>query len=67
MQFFCIAIPDNKQVLTLATTSTIQWVLPVHLDTPRAVMIKMVLPTGDLLPLRGVYICGCTAVRLHLL
>ena len=24
-------------------------VLPGHLDTPRAVMIKMVLPTGDLL------------------
>ena len=30
-------------------SSTATWVLPGHLDTPRDVMIKMVLPTGDLL------------------
>ena len=38
-------------------TSTVPWVLPMHLDTPRAVMIKMVLPTDDLLlPGRWVHV-----------
>ena len=40
--------PGNNGRLSGAT-STAPWVLPGHLDIPRAVMIKMVLPTGDLL------------------
>ena len=40
--------PGNNGRVSGAT-SNVLWVLPGHLDTPRAVMIKMVLPTGDLL------------------
>ena len=40
--------PGNNGRVSGAT-STAPWALPGHLDTPRAVLIKMVLPTSDLL------------------
>ena len=50
----CVRANDEKGCLGTngrlsGATSTAPWVFPGHLDTPRAVMIKTVLPTGDLL------------------
>ena len=60
-KFMCSALTGARQPSAngreSGATSTVPRVLPGQLDTPRAAMIKPVLPTGDLLlPGRG---CRC--------